>query len=462
MSRKLSPALLALIPLLYIAMPAQAAPSFLCTGKLSAVERVICSDPLLGEADMQLAARYRAALEAQPAAREALSTAQRAWLKTRNQTCRTAPLNACLLQQYQQRLAALPAAEGEEKPGDYSLRLSTGGSVYFSQVLMTCNADNVQLVFPDPNLPMSILANTLEGRGTLQSAWADCPLATGQTIRVKAGNGSPAQAYGRCGAAPETRLSVWVEQRKRVSGLAYAETCNEPLLKAMTIKPDGAEYCLLPAAAQSSLLDDAPGQAAGEGCKRISFNADTPIDGEEFPTKSSPQSVLGSLSLVSSNTAVKPLCERVVAANTRYPLVVPAGVQTPVWTEKAVARQSEGDDVTLSTRGVVEQATFDLDNSGQVSTVYRLEQDNHFFDGSALAREQAGILSVPFDPHAPDKARARGILAFVYQHAMVLFEGGHTYLLLDPANRANDIVLVKPTVAGVEEMCVMRRVGERI
>ncbi|MEK1941739.1 MAG: hypothetical protein AAAB16_15325 [Pseudomonas sp.] len=78
-----------------------------------------------------------------------------------------------------------------------------------------------------------------------------------------------------------------------------------------------------------------------------------------------------------------------------------------------------------------------------------------------MAREQAGILAAPFDPHASDEARARGILAFVYQHATVLFEGGHTYLLLDPANRAKDIVWVKPTVAGVEEVCVMRRVGER-
>ncbi|PTQ67280.1 lysozyme inhibitor LprI family protein [Pseudomonas sp. GV071] len=461
MSSKLCPALLALLPLLYLATPVQAAPSFLCTGKLSPVETAICTDPLLAEADMQLAARYRAALEADPASKAALGNAQRAWLKSRNQACSSEGLNACLLKQYQQRLAELRAAPEEESgANDYAIRLRTGGTVYFNQVLLTCNADSVQLAFPDPNLPMSILANTLQGRGTLSTAWADCPLASGQTIRVKTGNGSPAQAYGRCGAAPETRLSVWVDQRKAIAGLAYAETCNEPLLKTMTLRPDGTDYCVLPSAADSSLLNDAPGQAGNDGCKHIRFSSDAPIDQDEYPTQGSAQPVLGSLSLISSNAQLKPLCERLVAANTRYPLNVPAEVKTPVWQALKVPKPNEGDDVTLSTRGEVEQARFDLDNSGQVGTVYRLEQDNHYFDGSVLAREQPGILTTPFDPHAPDEARAKGVLAFVYQHALVLFEGGKTYLLLDPANRAKDILLVKPTAEGTEEVCVMRRLGE--
>jgi hypothetical protein len=257
-------------------------------------------------------------------------------------------------------------------------------------------------------------------------------------------------------------LSVWVDQRKAITGLAYAETCNEPLLKSMTVRPSGTDYCLLPSAADSSLLDGAPGQASGEGCKHISFNADTPIDTDEYPTNGTARPVLGSLSLVSSTAQLKPLCERLVAANTRYPLSVPADIKTPVWQPTQVAKPSEENDVTLATRGEIDQARFDLDNSGEVGTVYRLEQDNHFFDGSALARDQPGILTTPFDPHAPQEARAKGILAFVYQHALVLFDGGQTYLLLDPANRANDIVLVKPTVNSVEEVCVMRRVGERL
>lgn len=109
----------------------------------------------------------------------------------------------------------------------------------------------------------------------------------------------------------------------------------------------------------------------------------------------------------------------------------------------------------------VQNAQFDLDNSGQVSTVQRVEATSHFFDGSAFARGRPDILTTPFDPHASEKARTRGILVFVYQHALVLFEGGQTYMLLNPANPSMDVALVKPTVTSVEEVCVMRRVTEQ-
>ena len=53
MSRTLSLALLAILVTPYRSSTAQAAPSFLCTGKLSPIETAICTDPLLGNADMR-------------------------------------------------------------------------------------------------------------------------------------------------------------------------------------------------------------------------------------------------------------------------------------------------------------------------------------------------------------------------------------------------------------------------
>jgi hypothetical protein len=241
--------------------------------------------------------------------------------------------------------------------------------------------------------------------------------------------------------------------------LEYAQRCGDSLVKSMTIHPGAADYCFA-AAAEATSVAEAPGELSANGCKRISFKAEAPVDGEEFPAaKDGPALVVGSLKLVSSKAEVKALCEGIVALNTAYPLVAPKGIEQPVWSKVDDLPKVDGEQ-PWTAAGDVFRAQFDLDNSGLVGTVYRQEQQSHAFDGTALARDKPGILTTQFDAHDPEGALAKGVLVFVYQHATALLQGGQTYLLLDPANAQADTTLVRPVAAGVEEVCVMRRVGE--
>src|SRR5262249_7611786 len=64
---------------------AQTAPSFDCATAKAAVERAICADPALADADSSIAAVYKGALDRlEPANAAALRADQRAWLAARN------------------------------------------------------------------------------------------------------------------------------------------------------------------------------------------------------------------------------------------------------------------------------------------------------------------------------------------------------------------------------------------
>lgn len=56
-------------------------PSFNCGGKLTRVERMICTDPVLAQLDRQMANYYYRALEAPQSDRTAIRRGQRNWLK---------------------------------------------------------------------------------------------------------------------------------------------------------------------------------------------------------------------------------------------------------------------------------------------------------------------------------------------------------------------------------------------
>jgi hypothetical protein len=81
-------------------------PSFNCSGSLTSVERMVCSDPELAEADANLADLY-AKVKAAGADPNELKTGQRAFLKTRNK-CTTVE---CIAEVYRVRHEAL-AIEG--------------------------------------------------------------------------------------------------------------------------------------------------------------------------------------------------------------------------------------------------------------------------------------------------------------------------------------------------------------
>ena len=93
------------------AVAAQTTPSFDCTQKLtSSVEQRICRDPQLAALDRQLADAYAAALaKATPADAQALATAQRGWIKGRNDCWKSADIPACVDTAYHDRITELQA-----------------------------------------------------------------------------------------------------------------------------------------------------------------------------------------------------------------------------------------------------------------------------------------------------------------------------------------------------------------
>jgi uncharacterized protein YecT (DUF1311 family) len=85
--------------------------SFDCTLARSEVERAICSSEALARLDRHMSEAYAFQLvwAADAAQQQALRGQQRAWLKTRDATCRGPGIAACLNVMYQRRLKELDA-----------------------------------------------------------------------------------------------------------------------------------------------------------------------------------------------------------------------------------------------------------------------------------------------------------------------------------------------------------------
>ena len=82
------------------------APSFDCAKASNAVERAICADPMLSEMDVQVAARYKEALNVAPN-KEVLRTEQRRWLQQMHTQCANTPDFTCIQRHYRDRLYQL-------------------------------------------------------------------------------------------------------------------------------------------------------------------------------------------------------------------------------------------------------------------------------------------------------------------------------------------------------------------
>jgi len=81
-----------------------------CTKAASAVEKTICTNTGLYELDAQMGSAYRGLIDAAPQAKSELKTAQRAWLKTRDQCAENVD---CLDRSYRERLLSLQQQKNE-------------------------------------------------------------------------------------------------------------------------------------------------------------------------------------------------------------------------------------------------------------------------------------------------------------------------------------------------------------
>lgn len=457
---------------LWIVWPttASASPSFLCTAKLTGIEKAVCGDEDLSASDSvlsQLYAKLKASLS--PDAREALVAEQRHWLADRVSQCPDNAAVDCLrrvyfarIQQLESRLGLLQG--GYVAPPDYQVALVPGSAALFSGMLVQCQADAVALAFPWGDDRTPVIANRLAGRGDLQAAFADCTLADGSRVRVKAGLTSTPMAYGQCGASPAYQLSVWVDGRKVVSALQYTNFCEEPVLSSLSLSKDVARFCRRSDADTSGLPVNAfkPTQGA---CGTLPYAGGSAVDRAEFPLAGTSTTSVGTLKVEASGP-IKAVCEQIVAEQDIHGLHIPKSAAAPDWQAQHVDLPQPDfgslgyNATTLSADRRVQVASFDLTNTGNASKVYWAEQGNHWFDGSAFGLDRTDILVTPFDAHDWDKSVPKGIYPFTYEHAQVFFFQGKTYLLLDPVNALVDPRVVMLHGSTLTTECTLHRQQE--
>ena len=88
--------------------PVRATPSFDCDRAEAAIERLICSDAWLAEADQMMSARWGALL-GRDLLSEEVTAAQRAWIEQRNACVLQDEAQACVRRAYRDRIAELDA-----------------------------------------------------------------------------------------------------------------------------------------------------------------------------------------------------------------------------------------------------------------------------------------------------------------------------------------------------------------
>jgi hypothetical protein len=349
------------------------------------------------------------------------------------------------------------ASSSFSAPNGYSFALAPGEEAEFNQIRVACNSGEVDVRFGNYGRP-----DFGSGRGWSQSAYADCHTSSKTLIRVKAGYETPPQGWGTCGADPGKMLSIWVDGRKIVSRYEYAPYCSELVLKSIRITARGAVLCTL------SMADDPNPENERQystlpkrsACLFKPVTLAIGRDGAEFSSVP-PLADIGHLFVQESKSNAAWCAAFIDPADTTR-LRMPASVRQPAWT---TVKTSDGqfdasglgfNATTFSMRETM-KSEFDLENDGRVTTVYQHNEENHWFAGSALARDRPGILKAPFDAHDWDRSIRSGIYVFVYDHATVFFDQGRTFILLDPENPANDPRVITLNRGTQTEICKIKR-----
>jgi hypothetical protein len=364
-----------------------------------------------------------------------------------------------------------PARADSPKPRP---ELLAGQSAITNDLLVQCLGDQVRVAPAQASVDGASPSYQSNGRtypvyeshGPLQSSYADCRLEDGTTVRVKSGKQFEPMAYGQCGAAPGEKLSVWIDRRKVLSSFGYAGRCEDMLIKSLAIRRSRATVCVPPVDSESVQADDfADLRAAGldkEGCIDLPLAHPTHIDAREFSVDGHMSPPVGSLTL-EALPAMRAVCMQLLKADREQDPEVDDKQPQPSWQKLHVASKQPNlehlgfNATTLSALGAVDVANFDLENTGSSHRIYMLDSSNHWFDGSALAIDSEGVLTVPFDAHNEPASLREGIHVWVYDHAQVFFDHGHTYILLNPVNHEQDSRVVMLHGDRQETVCTFHR-----
>lgn len=448
---------------LWSAAPALAAdPSFDCQKATQAIDRAICRGYGLARQDTQMAQAYAEALRAFPARRTALVAEQRAWLAERVETLTSrncAPTNpdnpsddfiVCMSELYNDRIYALETLIGPartkstQRQPDFSEVMRPGRILRVDDVEIRCERKALTVRFGEAGG-----YNSLVGRGRLHASWAECPVG-GRVARFKIGSQYPSLPYGMCGAVPPWVFSIWLDRRKQISA-HEADGCLFWRVHSLVVTREGVQLC----AGLGEPVEQGPPKKGV--CTFRRFDLKAPVDAAAF-TDLPPD-----IRIAGPSAELGALCGRLIDPSDPTRVAVPPDLKQPAWTlaerpDKDTDFSKVGFSATsFAAKGVFRTAVFDLFNEGRARKIYSLENEGHWFDGTAFAVERPGVLQTPFDAHDWKRSAPSGIYPFVYDHVTVFFARGRAYLLLDPALRTADAKVVRITKSGrIRKVCVLR------
>ncbi len=277
---------------------------------------------------------------------------------------------------------------------------------------MRCGPDRADIaVIIDPDGP-----DELEGRGALNAAYADCRLASGVSIRIKAGYEFAPMPYGMCGGDPPKQLSLWIDKHKIVSRLIYADICSEAWVKSIVVKAREARRCDLAKSDVPDAADRGRKPPDQEVCATFAADAASPPDESEFPANPRDEANVDDLT-VEAPPAMRALCTRLIDSEDHSRVAVPSEVPRRTWTAiKTDIKPAPDLDkldfnaTTFVSAGDTKAAEFDLENGGA--------------------------------------------------HAKVFLHKGRTLILLDPVNPVLDAAVVMLHKHKAETVCTFKRKQE--
>lgn len=468
--------------------------------------------------DDELAERYQF-LRGQDNASANVVTRQRRWLAERN-TCAD---SSCLQGAYQSRLDELRrAAMGEKAEQVYAEpeEVAEEDADYSRTLMLKCSYSDYRTFQTES---VEIKVNRFRGgesarvvafkRGVNQQEYrlrvnsgevAECIYPSGNRVRLKVGEGG-ARPYGQCGGNPEVLGSIWINQRKVVSGVQFAGRCMEDHQDAVDVSFAafmGSEvsfrkcHALRRKHQESERVGAEPSQHAPVtvcvGFPPIKY---FPIDEREYPPPGAKPARVGSVETLLKNG---PVCDAVQkelseSFHTFYSEPRQTILKRPDWRDTDVKLP---DELHGSRESVV-----DFDNDGYLDRVFLKGYEQNYMDGTTLLVEpgssakklivgsdpmdrtsmflpcqmdskQPPIAQCPpfsqkhdeagyeiFGPSGGDKVLFRGR----YTAVDPFIQGGTTYLGLSSRSEGTmDYVAVVKPLPGrkFQSMCLFRRVPE--
>jgi uncharacterized protein len=379
--------------------------SFDCSKAASKVEKMICGDAELSRLDETLNHAYLQALDRADIKEQTIES-QRQWLENERNACQNAE---CIKKAYKARIRELGLLSSSRNEEDKDMTRS---------LTMTCNycdnerykTESVSLTQTrnDQGKPAAIRKfkrgknrNERETFIVRPGQFAECTYPSGNRVRVKVGEeslsgvviafGDSSAAFGQCSGDPEVFMSLWVNERKIVSGLSFAGHCTEergsPTVSFKISGTDKGVSVQKCHTARQGATDLTPenDNSKKDATKPLSICIDFPDiskypkDLAEYPPEGTKTPRGGDIEILYGSG---PVCQAVTDelkrdfSLSKLPVQSKTGLSRPDWNDTSVELPKE--------LGGCVESIFDFNNDGKLDRVFHCDIYSRYMLGSVL------------------------------------------------------------------------------